>query len=148
VIGEDMGYIYTIAAEYNLCYIKATGKVGGDEILKTSIKIFSDPKWKQGVNQINDFRYIKELVLTKEDIDLILKIEEEQERKVKDEKRKVAVVSDNQLYKAIFKYYEIRTKKLRHRTKIFKTIDGAMEWIGLDVFPQDLVNKLNVAIQI
>jgi hypothetical protein len=142
VFGENMGYIYTITSEYNLCYVKATGKVRGNEILKASIEIFSDPKWKPGINQIIDYSYIKELVLTREEIDLILKIEEEQEKIVKDDKRKVAIISDNQLYKAIFKYYEIKTKKLLHKTKIFKTIDEALDWIGLDAYQSDLVNGL------
>ena len=132
-----MGYTYTILSTYNLYYIKASGKVNGDEIIKTKTKIFLDPKWKQGMNHISDYTDIKVLTLNREDIDLIAKIEAEHEKKFRD-KRKLAIVCNNELYKAVLKYYEMNAKKLFSKTKVCKTLNEAINWLGLDITPDIL----------
>jgi hypothetical protein len=135
-----MGYTYAISSKYNLCYVKISGDISGKEILSFKKKILSDPKWTDGINQINDYLKIKRLILENNDIDLIIDLEKEQEKKNKNKKRKLAIVSNNELYRAIFKYYELRSKKLSYKTKIFKTIEQAFNWIGLETYPYSLIH--------
>ncbi len=135
-----MGYIYTISSKYNLCYVKFTGEVNGKEVIRLKRKIFSDPKWKFGMNQINDYLKVKRLVVEREDIDIIVEVEKEQDTIVKDNKRKLAIVSDNDLYQAIFKYYEVIAKKLLYKTKVFRNIEQALKWVGLDAYPYSLMH--------
>ncbi|MFZ0455414.1 MAG: hypothetical protein WAM24_16845 [Ignavibacteriaceae bacterium] len=135
-----MGYTYSISSKYNLCYVKISGETSGKEVLSFKKIIFSDPKWVYGMNQINDYLKIKKLILENDDINLIIKLETEQEKKTKDKKRKLAIVSNNDLYDAIFKYYEFRSKELTYKTKIFKTIELALNWMRLESYPYSLIH--------
>ena len=135
-----MAYTYVISLKYNLCYVSITGEMNGKEVIRFKTKIFSDPEWKSGMNQINDYLKVKRLVLDKDDIDLITEMEKERDNKVKDNKRKLAIVSDNDLYRAIFKYYEVIAGKLSYKTKVFSTREQALKWLGLDVYPYSLIN--------
>ncbi len=135
-----MGYTYSISSKYNLCYVKISGAADGKEVLSLKKNIFSDPKWTYGMNQINDYLKINKLILEKDDINLIIDLEEEQEKKTKDNKRKLAIVSNNKFYDAIFKYYELCAKKLPYKTKLFNTIEEALKWIGLESYPYSLIH--------
>ena len=135
-----MGYTYNISSKYNLCYVRISGETSGKEVMNFKKKIFSDPKWTYGMNQVNDYLKIKRLILDNDDIDLIINLEIEQDKKTKDKKRKLAIVSDNELYYAIFKYYELRAKNLSYKTKLFKTVEEALNWIGLDSYPYSLIH--------
>ena len=69
-----MAYSYKIYPEYNLCYVTAIGIVTGREIFNGTKEIISDPFWKWGINQVNDYRKISRLLIEKEDIIEILEL--------------------------------------------------------------------------
>ncbi len=148
-----MPFSYKILKDKKLNYIKASGIALGCEIINTTKAMFNDPDWIYVRKQISDFRNIKELVVTFQEFDELIRIEEEfgvEQAKIHDgEIGKLAIVAKNELHDIIFKLYKEKTKKGAHETQIFNTIEGAENWLELNKFNQENdidkhYNKLNV----
>jgi hypothetical protein len=127
-------YNYKIIKELKLNYVKASGKVTGNEIIETSKKMFIDPDWIYVRKQISDFRETKELILTFQEFDAIVNIEKEQQQEQEEihngETGKLAIVAEKELYDIIFKLYQFKTKDGFHETKLFNNIEDALIWLN------------------
>ena len=130
-----MPYTYRINRELKLNYIKAYGSVSGMQIIETARKMFNDSEWKFVRKQISDFREANELVITSQDFEKIIEVEEEQ-RPAQEiihngEKGRLAIVAEKEIYDIIFSLYSIKTKDGFHETRILHTIDEAIVWLDL-----------------
>ncbi len=150
-----MAFSYKILKDKKLNYIKGSGIALGSEIIDTTKAMFNDPDWKYVRKQISDFRNIKELVVTFQEFDELIRIEDEfgvEQAKIHaGEIGKLAIVAKNELHDIIFKLYKEKTKKGAHETQIFYTIEEAENWLELNKSDQENDidkhdNKLNVNI--
>jgi hypothetical protein len=118
------------------------GRINGTEIIRSIKERFADPKWKWSLNQINDYSGIKELIMTREDIDKIAELEKQKENYEGENREKWALIVTNELYDVVFKYYATRSKRRKNKTEFFKNIDDALQWIGLDTLPNGMNRQI------
>lgn len=128
---NSMPILYRVIPDQKVAYIKASGKVNADEIMREGARMFAETDWENGFNILCDYRNITELDLRSEDINRIASRDRVHEPIF--DKSKCAVVAENDLIFGLSRMWEIVSEDTSLTTMIFRDIREAIDWLEMDV---------------
>ena len=136
-----MPVTYKISPELNVAYMKAWGNVSVDEILTAGVKMFTDTQWENGLNILIDYRDTQEFAIKAEDVKKV--VQQDRQNEPLFDKSKCAIVANTDLIFGISRMWEILSEDINIPRMVFRDINDARIWLGLDSSFLDLMNKLS-----
>ena len=121
---------YKIFPDLEILYIGGTGNVTTDEITTTGAKVFAESEWTNGFNILIDYREISKFEVKAEGVHKI--INQDKANKHLFDQSKCAIVADSDLVYGLSRMWEILSEDSKIPTMIFRNIEDALQWLGLD----------------
>jgi hypothetical protein len=135
-----MPILYRIFPDQKVAYIKAWGKTTIDEIMIEGARMFAETEWENGFNILCDYREITEVNPTYQDIEKI--VDQDKRNEPLFDNSKCAVVAKNDLIFGLSRMWEILSENTNLKKMVFKDINEARSWLGLEVDFLDGMLKL------
>ena len=135
-----MPLTYKIVPEHNCAYIKVWGEVSVDEIMTEGAKMFAETEWKNGFNILCDYREITDFDLDRKDIEKV--INQDRQHEPIFDKSKCAIVANADLVYGFSRMWEILSGDIELTRMVFRDINDAQKWLGLDSDFLDSMNRL------
>ena len=133
-----MPILYTIAPDQKIAYIKAWGKVAVDEIMIEGARMFAETEWENGFNILCDYRETTDFNLSYEDVNKVVWQDKKHEHLF--DKSKLAIVAKSDLVFGLSRMWEMRSQDSKLTKKVFRDMNDAESWLGLDLSFLDEIN--------
>jgi len=121
-----MSITYEVDEEANVIYVKAIGKIAGEDLIRYQKELMSDPRIKPDFRLLFDASAAEVEGITHETILAFVELDKEF-RAICPEKRTAIVVRDKQA----FELAEEFEKHAQSRAGVFINIDVARIWLGI-----------------
>lgn len=131
---------YTIVPDQKIAYIKAWGKVVVEEIMTEGTRMFAETEWENGFNILCDYREITDFNLKNEDVEQVVDQDKKHEHLF--DKSKLAIVAKSDLVFGISRMWEMLSLDSNLTKMIFRDMNDAENWLGLDSSFLDSMNRL------
>jgi hypothetical protein len=125
---------FEIRPAARLVYVKCTGVVSLEEILRYETVVVTDAEFDAEYIEVLDLRTAERLEVSRDEVARIVGYEKNHERYIG--KRKVAFIAPADLEFGLGRMYEMMEHESPMETQVFRNIDTACEWTGLS--PADL----------
>ncbi len=123
---------YRIDEEQDLCLLEVWDSTSDREMLANAVRIWEDDRWHPGMDQINDFRQLEEMIVELNDMKSFIETERKYVAGYDGPPGRVAVVVSNDLHEAAMKLYAALAREMPHETKVFTAMNAASQWMGKD----------------
>ncbi len=123
---------HRISTEHDLCLLEVWGSVTDRHMLEFATRIWEDSQWHPGMNQVNDFRRLEEMIVELGDMKAFIETEKRFNNGYEGPRGRVAVVVINEIHEAGVKLYAALAREMPHDTRIFPSMNAAAEWLGAD----------------
>lgn len=133
-----MPIFYKIFEKQGLIYTQAHGNLTLLEFFSHISKMDHDQNAQQYSREIFDFRHVNSMRFSYGAINAIITWARKNEDRFV-ENYKVAVVATKNLHYAAAKIYEILSSDAKWKTRVFREIDSAADWLNL-ILPADIKN--------
>lgn len=129
-----MQHRLAIDPSHRLAYVQLIGRVNTRHLLEMTMYVLQHPDWEPGYNELWDGLRVTETQIDLEEIRAALEVDKDFEDQVGN--GRVAAVVGRGLDHTIGKLYQGMARKLSARQyEVFWTMDGALEWLGLNELP-------------
>ena len=123
---------YRISSDHNLCLLEVWGSVTDRQMLDIAQQIWNDPRWRPGMDQINDFRKLDEMIVELNDMRAFIDVERTYLKGYEGRRSRVAVVVHSEIHEAGVSLYAALSREMPHDTRTFHGMNAAAAWIGQD----------------
>ena len=110
-----------------LAHFQATGVITNDEVLEVLHVAYDHPAYREGTKSVWDIRGIDRLAVTPGGIRAMAQLADTKGPK----EFMAAVITENLLVHGMARMYELIRGDSGQQTGIVKTLEEAMEWLGL-----------------
>ena len=102
--------------------------------------MFTDTEWENGLNILCDYRDTLEFAVEVEDVKEVVRQDRQHEPLF--DKSKCAIVANTDLIYGISRMWELLSEDINIPRMVFRDINDAQIWLGLDSNFLDLMSKL------
>ena len=130
-----MSYSYRIFPEQNLVFVVADGRVRGEEVIAESTRMFEDPAWRRGIDQLCDFRAVTGVAVTLDEMKRIMDLERRFDDRIGP--GRLALVVGSELHETLCQLYAAmaRLRRRPQQIRVFLSMDEALAWMDLATLP-------------
>lgn len=121
---------YEINKEEELIYTTASGSLDDADIAGFKQKLLSDPDYSPGMKELSDLRAVDEFRVTIAGISRFAGMDEESVEMVKE--HRLAIVATEDVIFGMARMYQLQTEKAKPNVQIFRDLQPAREWLGLE----------------
>ncbi len=125
-----MSLIYKVVPDLKIAYVKGSGKVTTEEILKKGAGMFAESEWTNGFNVLIDYREITKFIVKTEDMGRI--VSQDMSNEFLFDQSKCAIVASSDLVFGVSRMWETFSEKNKITTMIFRNIEDALKWLDMD----------------
>src|SRR5690606_10083984 len=94
-----------ISTDFNLCLLEVWGSTSDHHMLQIATEIWADERWHPGMNQINDFRNLTEMIVELNEMRQFVRKEAERVSEYVGPRGRVAVVVNSDVHESGMKLY-------------------------------------------
>lgn len=121
---------YSIDTENKIILTRAWDEVNDEDILNHKQKLLSDPQFEAGMKEFSDCRKVTRFNISTEGINQMILSDQRDSGRLKN--HVLAMILDDKLGYGLARMYEMKASQIEANVGVFKTIEEACEWLGID----------------
>lgn len=121
---------YTIDKEEGLILTVAEGTLTDADIIDLKSRLLGDQDYRPGMKELSDVQAVDEFQVTPAGISAFVGMDEANETTVR--QHKLAIVASRDVIFGMAKMYQFQTEGYKPNVGVFRTMEEAREWLGLE----------------